>query len=765
MDQIVQFFFKHKWSTFAKGQLALANRPSWLLIALAVAALAALIYFLYIRPGYRITSQSKWGLIALRTGLLALLTVMLMRPVVVIPSIIPKSTSVAILADDSRSMQLADENNRSRLEATKELLKSDGKFARGLDDKFKVNLYGFSNAATKIKDAAELKAEGVATDLAGAFRETMKDSAATSTSAVVLVSDGGSNTPKDLGAELRELRARNLPVFAIGIGNPERFKDAETVRVTTPRRVLTGSAVAADVLVRLSGYGATKVAIAVNEDGRALKTQSFDVKAPSSGSEAQTVTIEFTPSTVGAHRYTFEVKPLDSETTLENNAQDTLIEVTNDRPKVLYLEGEPRWEMGKLRFSLSKNEKNLVLVTSLRSAESKFYRQGVESGSELTSGFPTTNEELFAYQGIIIGSVEANFFSYDQLRFIEQFASKRGGGVLMLGGGRAFDAGKYASTPIGDLMPLQLNDQVEESEVQVVSNFKAQLTARGRTHAVTRLNEDRALSAKAWEELPAITIPEILSSAKPGATIILEARHTGDRNRVVPLLAEERYGRGRTMALTTNDTWRWRMEMPSQNNYHETFWRQLLRYLVSATPNQYESAAERDVYALGDRVSLRSEVNDKKFDAVKDAQVSVRITKPSGVNIDLPQAIHYDQQGADYRGEFAPDETGLYKIEMTAKRAGATLGAAASSFLVTERTREFHDAAQNVELLKRVAAETGGKYYPLNKANDLLDEISMLEGKNSEKVSKDLWDMPINFLLLVGLASAEWFLRKRKGLA
>jgi hypothetical protein len=41
----------------------------------------------------------------------------------------------------------------------------------------------------------------------------------------------------------------------------------------------------------------------------------------------------------------------------------------------------------------------------------------------------------------------------------------------------------------------------------------------------------------------------------------------------------------------------------------------------------------------------------------------------------------------------------------------------------------------------------------------------MLEGKNSEKVSKDLWDMPINFMLLVAFASAEWFLRKRKGLA
>jgi uncharacterized membrane protein len=658
-------------------------------------------------------------------------------------------------------MQLTDENNRSRIDAAKEILSANHQFARGLDAKFKVNLYGFSTTATKIKDPGELKAQGEATDLVGALREAVKDSTGGALSAIVLVSDGGANTPKDLSAELRELRAKNLPVFTIGVGNPSRFKDAEMARVTTPRRVLVGSAVSADALVRLSGYGNTKIAVAVNEDGRAIKTQQFDVK----GGESQTVTIEYTPTSAGAHRYTFEVKPLDGETTVENNAQDALIEVTNGNPKILYIEGEPRWEYGKLRFSLSKNEKNLVLVSVVRSADGKFYRQGVESGSELTSGFPTTVEELFGYQGLVIGSIEANFFSYEQLKSIEQFAAKRGGGVLALGGAHSFDAGKYANSPVADLLPFYLNDQIEEPEMQVVSNYKAALTARGRTHAVTRLNEDRNLSAKAWEELPAISLPEILTQTKPGATVILEARSLNDRARVVPLLAEERYGRGRSMALTTNDTWRWRMEMDSKNTSHETFWRQLLRYLVSTTPYQYEVAAERDVYAPGDVANLRGEVKDKKFDPVTDAQVMSIVTKPSGATAEVPLKISYSENVSDYRSEFTPDEKGIYRVEMTARRGGAILGTAQSTFMVTERTREFHDAAQNVELLKRVAAETGGKYYPLSGANDLIDEITMLEGKNSERVSKDLWDMPINFMLLIGLASAEWFLRKRKGLA
>ncbi|HZS07175.1 MAG TPA: glutamine amidotransferase [Blastocatellia bacterium] len=761
MDQIVQFFFKYSRTVFAKGQFAFANRPSLAVIGIIAVLIGLLIYFLYIRSGHRITSGWQAGLAGLRLVLFALLAVLLLRPVIVVSSVIPKSSYVAVLADDSRSMQLADENGRSRGDAAKSLLAPDGRFARGLEAKFKTSLYGFSVATGKIKSANELKSEGAATDLAGAFKEVVKESTGIPLSAIVLVSDGGANTPRDLAAQLRELRARNLPVFVVGLGSTEKFKDAEMVRVTAPRRVLIGSAVIADALVRLNGYGNTKIAVAVSEDGRALTTKPFDVR----GGETQTVTIEFTPTSPGAHRYTFTINPLDGETTTEDNAQEALVQVTNDNPKILYIEGEPRWEYGKMRWSLSKNEKNVVLVSSLRSADGKFYRQGVESGTELESGFPKTEEELFKYQGIILGSIEANFFSFDQLKMIEQFVARRGGGFLALGGSRSFDAGKYEGTPVADLLPFVLNGSFDESATPSLINFKAALTARGQTHAITRLAEDRGQSAKEWEALPPISIPEVLAQTKPGATVLLEARDVQNKGRVVPLLAEERYGRGRSLALVANDTWRWRMQMDSKNTSHETFWRQLLRYTISITPNQTEVYSERDVYAAGDAVTIRADVDDSKYETIKDAVVTARITRPSGDAVEVPLKFDFSEEGGNYRGEFKPEEQGPYKIDLTAKRNGTSVGTAQSNFLVTELNREFHDAAQNVELLKRIAAETGGKYFPLNKANDLLEEIQYLEGNNSERVSKDLWDMPINFLLIVGLASVEWFMRKKKGLA
>src|SRR5215831_18753972 len=178
MDQLIQIFFKHKWAIFAKGQFGFASRPSWIWIAFGAAALGLLVYFLYVRPGYRIDSKSKFGLVALRASFLALLLIMLMRPVVVVPSIIPKSASVAVIADDSRSMRLNDENGRSRIDAVKELLSTNRQFARGLEGKFKLSLSAFSAGASQVKGASGLKAERASTDIVKALRDTVNDQTA-----------------------------------------------------------------------------------------------------------------------------------------------------------------------------------------------------------------------------------------------------------------------------------------------------------------------------------------------------------------------------------------------------------------------------------------------------------------------------------------------------------------------------------------------------------------------------------------------------------
>jgi len=763
MDQLVQFFFKHERAVFANGQFGFETRPSFVLLILAAIAIAVIAYLVYVRPRTRLSSRSLTGLITLRILFLLLLAFLLLQPVIVVPSIVPRSSYVAVLVDDSRSMQLKDEaGGQSRLEALKStILAPESPFLRRLDEKFKTNFYGFSDRAVRVADSGALFAEGARTDLSGAIQDAVKNSTGMPLSAIVVMTDGATGSTRDLSEQLQNLRASNLPIYTVGVGNPAGFTDAELVRVNAPRRVLVGSSINAEALVRLSGYGETKVMLAISENGRAVKTQEFTVR----GGEAQTVPLELTPATVGLHRFTFSVTPLEGELTVENNSQGALVEVYEGPAKVLYVEGEPRWEHGKMRAALTRNEKNVVLVSMLRSGANKFYRQGVAGEGDLAKGFPVTEEELFAYQGLVLGSVEASFFTPDQLRSIEAFVSRRGGGLLAVGGRNAFGAGKYATTPIADLLPVHISDRAPLTAAVLLPTYKA--SPGGRAHPVTRLNENGALNQKAWAELPLLTVPETFGGLKPGATVLLEARPmTGERaGAPVTLLAEERYGRGRTLAFAASDTWRWQMKMDSKSNVHETFWRQMLRYLVSTSPEQIQIAAERDSYASGDAVRIVAEVRDKKYEPLKDARAVARVIKPSGASVEVPLRFTTRDDANFFGGEYKADELGMHRIELSASAGGANLKGAESSFLVTELNREFFDAAQKADLLKRVAAETGGKYYALNQADRLIDDLTYRDSDNSERVTKELWDMPINFFLIVGLVAGEWFLRKHEGLA
>jgi uncharacterized membrane protein len=764
MNTLVRFLFGHEQAVFTNGRFGFDVRPRALLLILIFLLAAAFIYFIYLRPRSRLPKRTTAALIALRATLLIVMIGLLLRPVVVVSSAIPRTSYVALLVDDSLSMKLHDvPGGGTRLDTVKQALLNAGpnSFLNRLDQKFKTNVYGFSAALTRLKDGNDLYGEGRTSDLTGALDETIKRSSGMPLSAIVLATDGASNVPSDIANTLRELRARDIAVFTIGVGDTAKPLDAELTRINMPRRVLVGSRVNIETFVGLSGYGATKVLLGVREDGHAIKTEEFNLR----GNDTEAINLEITPTTPGVHRYTVEITPLDGEITVDNNKQDALVEVVEGPLRILHVEGEPRWELGKIREALQLNEKNLTLVSLQRTGENKFYRQGVGNQTELATGFPKTEEELFSYDALVIGSVEAGFFSADQLRSIEAFVARRGGGLLALGGRLSFDGGKYKGTPLDDLLPLSLTGGPVDNANSYTPVYKPTLTGAGESHPITRLDDDRAANQKIWNELPPISVSEVLTNVKPGATVLLEARKIDNSGAHVPLLVQQRYGRGQTLALTSSDTWRWRMRMDAKNNSHETFWRQLLRYVVSTTPQQIEISTAKDVYSMDETVNIVADVRDKKFNAVGDAHATARVTKPSGETVDVPLRFTTLDNANTYTGEFKADELGQHRIELLG--TSATLGQlnAQSNVLVSDLNREYYSAAQNSDLLKRIATETGGKYYTPAQVQSLLDDLTYRQTPYSERVTKDLWDMPVNFVLLIGLLSAEWFLRKREGLA
>ena len=138
-----------------------------------------------------------------------------------------------------------------------------------------------------------------------------------------------------------------------------------------------------------------------------------------------------------------------------------------------------------------------------RTADNKYLRLDVDDADTLVGGFPKTREELFQYRGLILGSIEARYFTPDQLRMIASFVNQRGGGFLMLGGRSAFAEGGYVGTPIADILPVVLGEPLLIDGEPAFTEITVSPTRAGQTHPVMQVDDTEEASAERWRNLPA----------------------------------------------------------------------------------------------------------------------------------------------------------------------------------------------------------------------------------------------------------------------
>lgn len=764
MTSIFAFFFKYRPFLFEKGRIAL--RPpwpvpmTWVLVAVAI----AVSYLLYRRGARALPRSWQYAFAGLRALPLLVLITVFLQPVLILHSVIPQKSFVAVAYDLSKSMEIHDvSGGQSRIDVEKQLLRPDGNpMLDELARKFKVRFFRFSGSADRVEGFQDQPKHGNVTDLARTLDQVTGELGNAPISGIVLITDGADNHSKDLNATAEQLRARNVPVYTVGLGSPNFARDTEVLRVTTPRQVLKDALIEADVAVRSKGYAGRTTHLLVKEGDRIVHSQEIRL---GSDDEVKTFKVNFSSESPGPKLFSFRVEPFPDEVVSENNDQSALVRVVNEQPQVLYTDGEPRVAYAFLRRAV-QDDKNLRLVTFLREANGKFTRQEVDSPTVLEKGFPAGKAELFKYKGLILGSIEASFFTFDQLRLISDFVSQRGGGLLVLGGKNSFGQGGYINTPLEDALPIALRPGRGNGDLPRYQDneFKAELTNYGLEHPATRLAMDDQENKKRWSAAPPLIGINPTGGQKPGATVLAQSSVRDVSGQYPVLLAFQRFGRGKSMALTTDSTWRWRMEQESTNNFHELFWKQLIRWLVNEVPDQVNLETDKHSYSLDETVLVRAEVNDDTFMRLNNAQVNARVKAPSGEISSVPLVWDLSKEG-QYAATYKPQEEGIYDVTAEAFQGSRSLGIAHANFRIADSLQEYHDANLNVDLLKKLASDTGGRYYAANDTRTLPEDISYSDTGASRLEEKELWDMPILFLLLVGAVSAEWILRKRKGLA
>ena len=759
-ETLFELLFKYRPLVFRQGDFVLASPWSLLLISVVIVVGTAVTLSTYARARGKSTPVDRNILSALRLMALATVVFCLFRPVLVLSSIVPQQNFLGILIDNSRSMEIADRDNEPRHTFVDRNFESEtSRLRAALADRFALRFFKFSSATERLTDLNELDYEGTRTDLGSALNRARDELSGVPLSGLVVVSDGADNSESVLTESLRGLSTDGIPVYTVGLGHEAFERDIQLSRVEMPRSVLQGTSLVIDVVIGQVGYSGTSIVIQAEDEGRLVSTE--DVQLPANG-EPATVRMRLTATETGPRIFRFSVPVQAGEMVTQNNVREVLIVVEDRREKILYFEGEPRFEVKFVRRAVADDE-NLQVVVLQRTADNKYLRLDVDDADTLVGGFPKTREELFQYRGLILGSIEARYFTPDQLRMIASFVNQRGGGFLMLGGRSAFAEGGYVGMPIADILPVVLGEPLLIDGEPAFTEITVSPTRAGQTHPVMQVADTEEASAKRWKNLPAVSSLNPIFETKPGATTLLTGTSESDE-RIV--LAFQRYGAGKTLALPIQDSWMWQMhaDVAPDDMTHELFWRRLLRWLVDGVPDQVVASVRRDHVEPGEPIELLTEVVDGTYLRMNNSQVIAEMTSPSGDFVEIPLDWTTEHDG-EYKGHITPTEEGLYRIRVEATNNDNLVGTDMAYFFASASDDEFFDSAMRAPLLRRIADETSGQFYTVDTVESLPEDIAYTGAGITIVEELELWDMPILLLLLIVLVGSEWGYRRIRGLS
>jgi uncharacterized membrane protein len=754
---VFKFLFKYPLSTFSRGHFVLLSAwPAWALWV-SIAAVSSALALVIIRrraslpPG---DSGSRTlrpaGTWLLQSMLAALLLLVLWQPAITVSELKPQQDIIVFLVDDSRSMTLA-ENGIARETQAIDALRN-GVLA-GVEKRFQTRLYRFDSQLTRIADLTELHATAPATRIGDSLRQLTVETQELPIGAIVLLTDGADNAGGIDAETIAALRSRHIPVHAVGFGEEHATRDVEIDDAVIAPRAMADSRLAAVFRFHQYGYAGRKSKI-VARDGTSVLASRDVTLGPDGAVQSETLLLNV--GAAGARVLRFSIEPLQGEESVANNVVSRMVNVESDKRRVLYLEGEPRWEYKFVRRA-EEDDRIVQLISMLRTTENKIYRQGIKDPKELSEGFPTRAESLFAYHALVIGSVEATYFTPAQRELIREFVDRRGGGLLLLGGRYSLADGGWGASNLADLLPVVLPDRKGTFHVEPAT---VELAPAGTDNYITRLVDDSAANTKRWKSLPYLMDFQEPGAPKPGATV-LAAMAAGGRK--MPMLITENFGRGRTAVLATSGTWRWQMNLPVGDPAFTLFWQQLLRWLVTGSPGHVTATVPNQVLLDDGRVALSVEVRGDDYLPAADASVEAHIIGPEGVSANVEMAPLPDAPGS-FHAQWTAEKPGSYLTEIVARRGELPIGRDVLTFERMDGVAESFHTGQNREVLTRLAAQTGGRYWRPQDLSDLPDEIAFSEAGVTTRETRELWNMPVFLLAMVLLRFTEWLLRRKWGI-
>jgi uncharacterized membrane protein len=792
---------------------------------LAFAAAAAALTLVLLAWGYwRTGSNLRPGLRVLCAGLKAVgilvLAVCLLEPMFSGTRARPGANLFVVLADNSQSMALKDRGaDESRGEQAKALAAKGSRWPARLGQDFDLRQHAFDSQLRALPEFDKLTFDGGASNLGASMQRLARRYQGRPLAGVLLFTDGSATDAEaveELAAKAGETGGAKLPpIYPVLLGTDTPSDDISVERVTVAQTNFEDAPVTLAAQVVASGYaGRNVVARLLDETGKVVEEQKAKIDA---GGKPLAVRFSVKPEKPGVSFYRVSVAAGDEpapqesgaakespEATLANNTRLAAVDRGRGPYRVLYACGRPNWEYKFLQRALMEDRQvEVVALMRIAKREPKFTflgRRGEQSnplyrgfdpggqekandaeqydqpvivrletkdGTELRGGFPTTAEELYSYHAVILDDLESEFFTQDQMQLLKEFVRQRGGGLLMLGGQESFRNGKYDRTPIGDLLPVYVDDAAPPPPD---ARYRLALTREGWLEPWVRLRSEETDERKRLGGMPAFRTLNTVRGIKPGATVL--ARVEVENGEPLPALVEQRFGQGRVGAMLVGDLWRWSIRRP-ENDQDDLAkaWRQTVRWLVADVPKRVdvdvEPAREADAAAGAGgagALTLSVQARDASYAPLDNAAVAVTVTGPDAQPVALTAEASSRKAGV-YEASYVPRQPGAYRAEATVTAPdGSEVGRSQAGWTSDPAAEEFRDLRPNRALLDRIARATGGQVVPASDLDDFVSTLPTRHAQVTEPYVRPVWHQPWVFLLAIVCLTAEWGLRRWKGL-
>jgi uncharacterized membrane protein len=740
----------------------------WPVVTLVSVGLLFVVWHAYRKRLSALPALHRRVLVGLRLATWLVLVWMMLRPAIETTATDKRGSVFVIATDRSRSMNIADgPAGATRRKSLIDTLTGVESELKALADEVDLRRFEFDKEVVAVETLPP-EANGEQTAIGLTLDEIRKQTTGKRLAGVLLMGDGAQRAlppfdidPRDRAHLLRDLQ---VPIHTVGFGASGLTGGMDLILedLEVSPTVFVKNTLIASAKVRALGADKRDLAVRMLIEDRStvepgvttpMKPVGPPVRISTDQNEATLRTeLSWVPDQPGEYRLAVEVLPLEGEPVKTNNSLSTYVTVLKGGVRVAYFD-KPRPEQKWLRYI---NDSPDIQV------DFQEVRQG-----PLQAATPIDAKWIEAgkYDVFIIGDVPARSFGPDLLRKLNKLV-EQGAGLMMTGGFRSFGPGGYATSPLADVLPVEMDSREIQNgpgispDLHFNEPLKMVPTAFGLQSFIMRLDApDKNLDR--WKSLPPLQGANKLK-LKDLARAIAES---GDERRI-PLLASLDFGRTRTLAFAGDTTYQW--YLGGKSDEHQQFWQQTILWLAHK-----EEQGDNAVWVrLGSRrlrpgqpldITVGARGPDKR--PLTDAGFTIEVLGPKQPDQRWP--VTPQKTGSDTTGRFTDTrQPGEYKVRVEATQDGKPLGGAQMRFMVYEQDLELHNPAADLVLLDELSRITGGTAVPPEQLGKFLKSL-IKSGLNPvvTKVSRTtLWDNAWLMLAFVVLMTTEWFWRKSRGL-